>query len=133
MLGAGTGALVFWALAWPHPWLHGAYTYPYHAPYSFHNDTSNKDESLPVICGCDPERPCGCDDSNPNASLDSLVNRGKINSTNAVVGTKDGVRTLFINGTLEGDVNDDDSAASTVAIMGFWPLAAIVAASVYLV
>lgn len=133
LLGVGAASIVFWtAAAWAHPWPPTVYTYPYHHPYQFHNDTSNKNESLPVICGCEPNADCGCDDTDPNASLDALVNNGKINSSEAVLGTKDGQPTLFINGTLP-TVTDDSSAASTIATMGFWPMAAIVLASVYLV
>lgn len=34
-------------------WVYGAWAYPYGHPSVYHNDTANRNETLPVECGCD--------------------------------------------------------------------------------
>ncbi|OAA62282.1 hypothetical protein ISF_05291 [Cordyceps fumosorosea ARSEF 2679] len=134
---------------WPGVWASGAYMYNYHDPYRFRNQSNdNKEEELPVICGCAEGAECGCDDSgNVTAHLNDLVGNGSyagLNQSVVTVGTKDGQKVLLVNGTLpngttaKGDADMDadgnpTSAAAKKALetMGFWPLAAIVGAIVF--
>lgn len=140
---------------WPGLWLGGAYLYNYHNPYHFHNaSNNNKEEELPVICGCAQGAECGCDESGNTTNIDELVGNGSyahLNKTMVTVGTKDGQKVLLINGTLEngttvkGDSDTDPDGKSTadtsdtnasgavktaLQTMGFWPVVATVAAIV---
>lgn len=127
--------------------------YNYHDPYRFRNESNNnRDEELPVICGCAEGASCSCDDSgNTTATLNELVGNGSyagLNKSVVTVGTKDGQKVLLINGTLpngttaQGDEDRDadgnstessDSAAVKTALenMGLWPVVLTVVAIVF--
>ncbi|KAM3540520.1 hypothetical protein ARSEF1564_006550 [Beauveria bassiana] len=152
--GIVPGLLIGSALAfWPALWLSGAYMYNYHDPYRFRNESNNnRDEELPVICGCAEGASCSCDDSgNTTATLNELVGNGSyagLNKSVVTVGTKDGQKVLLINGTLpngttaQGDEDRDadgnstessDSAAVKTALenMGLWPVVLTAVAIVF--
>ncbi|KAK3187491.1 hypothetical protein K4F52_003840 [Lecanicillium sp. MT-2017a] len=128
-LAAG-GLLVGSALAfWPGLWLAGAYMYPYHHPYRFHNETTDEEEELPVICGCARYNPCSCDeDGNSTVYLDEIVGNGSyagLNKSIVNVGKVDdesiealnksvvdvGQKVLLINGTLPNGTTAEDPDA----------------------
>lgn len=48
----------------PGVWLYGAYAYPYHGYYGYHNQTSDKNETSKVECLCARFNECGCDANN---------------------------------------------------------------------
>ena len=121
---------------WPGIWAHGAYMYPYHAPYGFHNHTTDKNETKPVLCGCDPQVECGCDDN--NQTVRELVGDGNYRSLNkSVINVADvnGTNTILINGTLpNGTTAVENSGAGMNQLLysaGWWPLVAIVSAMVF--
>ena len=154
--GRSPAGIVPFALAgaalgfFPGVWLYGAYAYPYHNPYSFHNasnssEPSGKNETLPVTCLCQQYSACGCDDNNNSTYLDSIVGNGlpsDENSTLVHVGDVNGTKTLVLNGTLpNGTDNSTTSNSSTTSAgvrqavvenSGFWLLGAIVGATVWL-
>ncbi|KAJ6786487.1 hypothetical protein PWT90_06892 [Aphanocladium album] len=139
--GIVPGLLIGGALAfWPGLWLSGAYMYNYHDPYRFRNaSNNNKEESLPIICGCAQNAECGCDENGNNTNIDELVGNGSyanLNKSVINVGTKDGRKVLLINGTIEntdGNSNTASSAAvkTVLETIGFWPVVATVAAIVF--
>ncbi|OAA35006.1 hypothetical protein BBO_08951 [Beauveria brongniartii RCEF 3172] len=152
--GIVPGLLIGSALAfWPALWLSGAYMYNYHDPYRFRNESNNnKDEELPVICGCAEGAACSCDDSgNTTATLNELVGNGSyagLNKSVVTVGTKDGQKVLLINGTLpngttaqgdedkDADGNSTESSASAAVKtalenMGLWPVVLTAVAIVF--
>ncbi|RFU73605.1 hypothetical protein TARUN_8608 [Trichoderma arundinaceum] len=138
----GGAALAFW----PGVWLYGAYMYPYHQPYHFHNQSSGRNETRDVLCGCGIYDVCGCDDNNNTAYYDSLIGNGSYSALNkSVVNVADvnGTRTILINGSLpNGTTADGPDASSTdsgaaglknmVQVLGFWPAVAAVLVTVFL-
>ncbi|KAK5992463.1 hypothetical protein PT974_05868 [Cladobotryum mycophilum] len=134
----GGAALAFW----PGVWLYGAYMYPYHHPYIFHNNTSNKNETLDVLCGCGTYDVCGCDENNNTAYFDSLIGNGSYDALNKSlvnVAMVNGTNTLLINGTLPNGTTIDDPSASAgvgmrtmVEMLGFWPAITAVLVTVFL-
>lgn len=110
----------------PALWLAGAYSYPYHHPYTFHNrtapanstnstatherrdlwerqDASGADQTKPVTCLCAPYQECGCDDSGDTTFLDSIIGDGTYASLNhSLVDVYDinSTSTIVLNGTL---------------------------------
>lgn len=102
--------------------LFGAYSYPYHNPYTFHNrtapanDTSNgnsthagralweredvadadegAEQTKPVTCLCAAYAECGCDDSGNTTFLDSLIGDGTYSKLNLTL-----VNVADVNGT----------------------------------
>lgn len=149
LVGGAAGA----ALIFPGLWLYGAYAYPYHNYYNFHNRTNssqpaNQNTSLPVQCLCQMYNACGCDDNTANSTyLDGVVGNGSmsaLNSSLAHVGDVNGTRTLVLNGTLpngtdtENDGNGSSatstSAATALGAMegsGLWVLAVVGAAGLW--
>ncbi|KAM0563027.1 hypothetical protein ACHAPJ_001871 [Fusarium lateritium] len=145
-------ALVGGALAfWPGVWLYGAYMYPYHNSYHYHNDTSDEDEERDVLCGCAKYNPCACDDNNSTEYYDQLIGNGSYDALNKSivdVAKVNGTWTILINGTLPNGTalpdDDDDSSSSdsdnagaglkTMAeALGWWPAVAAVMATVFVV
>ncbi|KAH8813209.1 hypothetical protein F5884DRAFT_328782 [Xylogone sp. PMI_703] len=118
----GLGALAFF----PGLWLFGAWSYPYHNPYTFRNhtatnstNTTNGDRDVVprqdsndqgvlqtknVVCLCAQYAECGCDDSaNSTVVLDELIGNGSyeaLNKTLVNVADVNGTSTIIINGTL---------------------------------
>lgn len=154
-LGAGIGLLA----VWPAVWLYGAYMYPYHNLYTYHNQTSDQDETRNVTCACDPYNVCGCDENTNTTYIDDLIGNGSYSSLNhslITVATVDGTDYLLINGTLpngttaSGGTDDDDDGTTTsggtnggessaaglrrlLEHAGWWPVVATVAATVFAV
>ncbi|KAK4950951.1 hypothetical protein LTR10_010944 [Elasticomyces elasticus] len=113
------GALAFF----PGLWLYGAYAYPYYGLHSYHNNTSNRNESMPVQCYCANYNPCGCDNNTDSSYLDTVANNQSVSRVAKVNGTD----TLLINGTLEngtGDATQSSGAGnlgqSFAEMSGFW-------------
>ncbi|KAM0455368.1 hypothetical protein ACHAPV_000666 [Trichoderma viride] len=138
VLLGGAAGLAFW----PGLWLYGAYLYPYHQPYRFHNESSNRNETLNVICGCGTYDVCGCDDNNNTDYFVSLVGNGSYDALNKSVvnvAIVNGTNSLLINGSLpNGTTADDPNASSANSIrtmaqmIGFWPAVAAVLVAVFL-
>ena len=153
------GGILPYALAgaalgiFPGLWLYSVYAYPYNHDYSFHNRTNTsqpkgQNETLPVTCLCQQYSACGCDNNTDTSYLDSLVGNGSAadeNSTLVHIGNVNGTKTLIINGTLPNGTNDTDSSTSSsssttsgatrqdlLEYTGFWVVAAIVGATVWL-
>lgn len=139
LVGAALGALSA-------AWMAGAYSYPYANPYTFHNTTTNKDETKPVTCLCAMYQECGCDDSSGDAEyMNSVLGNGSyagLNKTLVDVVTVNGTATIIINGTLpngttaSGGTEDAFSAGNgrrgLLRAMGWWPVATTVLALAYL-
>jgi hypothetical protein len=120
----------------PGVWLYGAYAYPYNHPYHYINDTTNNNESLPVLCLCGNNADCGCDDNNNNTYYESLFNGTQPQNGSLVKVTDvNGTQTIAINGTLpDGTVEEyNDSAAALTMINtgGYWVMAAVALGAVY--
>lgn len=145
---AGIGALflIGGALAfWPGMWLYGAHSYRYDEDYRFHNETTDEDEKLPVICACAPYNPCGCEENNDTEYMQDLVGTGaydQLNHSQVTVAEVNGTKTLLINGTLpngteppvpeDGDGDEDSAARMVVEAFGYWPMVALVVSAVFL-
>lgn len=126
---------------WPGIWLYGAWMYPYHQPYHFHNESSGRNETRDVLCGCGTYDVCSCDDNNNTAYYDSLIGNGSYGALNkSVVNVADvnGTTTLLINGSLPNGTTADgpDSSATglrnAAEMFGFWPVVAAVLVTVFL-
>jgi hypothetical protein len=142
----GGAALAFW----PGAWLYGAYTYDFDREYTYHNVTTDKDETRPIKCGCAPYNPCGCDEPDDDKMddwLDDLVGNGSyaaLNKSVIDVGETRGRKYLLINGTLPngttadgpGEDGDDSPAIGMrtyAETLGLWPvIAAAVATAVFM-
>lgn len=135
------GAVAFF----PGVWLYGAYAYPFHHPYYYHNHTSDKNESLPITCLCQQYSVCGCEDNNNSTYLDSLVNGTTPeglprNNTILKVANVNDTLGVYINGTLSNDTTAPSAGSSIlpphVGILnlgGYWVMAAVVAGTVWFV
>ncbi|KAG5976819.1 hypothetical protein E4U55_007196 [Claviceps digitariae] len=139
---AGVGALAFGAGAlafWPGIWYHGANLYPHRDDFSFYNSTTQRTETLPVVCGCAQYEECGCEENQD--ALKELVGNGTYDALNKSiinVGDYEGRKTLLINGTLPNGTTADgpDSHGSGMMSLtetaGTWSLAACVVAAILL-
>lgn len=143
-LGAGVGLLA----VWPAVWLYGAYMYPYHNLHTYHNQTSDQDETRNVTCACDPYTTCGCDENTNSTYIDDLIGNGSYSALNQsliTVAIVNGTDYLLINGTLPngttaaGGTDDVDGSSSSAAGLrrmlehaGWWPVVATVAATVFM-
>ena len=110
----GAGLLFF-----PGIWLYGAYAYNYPQEYTYHNDTTNTNQTRPVECLCANYNECGCDSNNETDYVDSVAN----NKTIARVAEVDGVQKLVINGTLPNGTTVAGAAGSFrhgIAEMSGW-------------
>ncbi len=123
----------------PGIWLYGAYAYPYGNHYNYHNDTTNRNESLPVECLCQQYQPCGCDDTGDNSTIAEVLKNG----STAQIANVNGTRTIVINGSLpngtdtgNGDVGSSGSAnrgtrQRLLEGSGYWLLCAVVGLMVW--
>ncbi|SPO02261.1 uncharacterized protein DNG_04934 [Cephalotrichum gorgonifer] len=129
---------------WPGVWLYGAHMYHYNNPYHFRNETTDRDEDLPVICACDPYNPCGCEENNSTEYVRSLIGSGRydeLNQSLVTVADVNGTKTLLINGTLpngtEPPVPAEDGAGqglrAMVEALGYWPMVAAIVSAVFVV
>lgn len=126
-LGLAAGAFIY-----------GAYSYPYHHPYTFHNATTDKNETKPVECLCDRYSDCGCDDNGDQKYFDDIIGNGTYDSLNKSVvnvGDINGKQTIIINGTIPNDTSSDSSSGdgssnagidmqSLLHTAGWWPVVA---------
>lgn len=129
-------------------WAYGAYSYPYHNPYVFHNASRNgtNNESIPVQCWCPRYSECGCDDNEDQNYLNGIVGNGTItNTTLAKVQNLNGTDTLVIDGTLPNGTTapgGSDDGVTTVSgavklggpgeFSGWWMMLSTVVAIIYL-
>ncbi|KAF7888707.1 uncharacterized protein EAF02_003248 [Botrytis sinoallii] len=152
----GLGALSIF----PGLWLYGAYSYPYHNPYSFRNhsatrngtnttsasietrqdsDTTGVNETKPVTCLCAAYSECGCDDSGNSTFLDQIIGDGSyaaLNKSLVNVAEVNGTSTILINGTLPNGTTasgGSDSAAGRTIVegLGWWVMVATVFATCF--
>ena len=82
----------------PGLWLYGAYVYSYPHPYTYHNLTTDKNETHPVECLCGRYLECSCNQVQANETkyINSVANNGSM----SLLANVSGVETLVINGTL---------------------------------
>ena len=93
----------------PGVWLYGAYAYPYGHPVTYHNDTTNRNDTRPVNCVCAQYSECGCDNNNDTDYINSVAN----NNTISRVADANGTSTLFVNGTLPNGTTAAGGSDST--------------------
>jgi len=142
LLGAGIGA----AAIFPGLWLYNVYSYPYSRPWTFHNSTTNANETKPVNCLCEEYQECGCDDNSNSTFQSSLLGDGSYSSLNkslVTVGDVNGTSTILINGTLPngttasgGTESASDAGSLSQTLLnasGYWVMAAAVASTIFLV
>lgn len=129
----------------PGVWLLGAYAYPYGHPYYYQDNTSNRNQSLPVVCLCEENQECGCDDNNNSTYYESLFNGTQPHNTSvARVVNVNGTEKIVINGTLANGTTADDGTTSSstsgaapgplvtlINASGYWVMVAVVAATVW--
>ncbi|KAI9728309.1 MAG: hypothetical protein M1834_007713 [Cirrosporium novae-zelandiae] len=139
---AGISPVFYPALAFgffPGIWLYGVYSYPYTRPYTIHNETSNRNETLNVTCVCGQYQECGCDDNGNVTFVDSLLGNGSASSQNASlvqVATVNGSKGVYINGTLPNGTTAASSSAarglrqSILETAGWWGMVVSVLATV---
>ncbi|KXX80147.1 hypothetical protein MMYC01_204145 [Madurella mycetomatis] len=138
---------------WPGVWLYGAHLYYHPRPYTFYNETSQENETKPVICACDPQNMCGCDNGT-TAYMNDLIGDGRYTTLNhslVTVADVNGSSTILINGTLPNGTtapsggtgpsggtapSGGESVAGTglqalLEGLGWWPVVAAVGAIVF--
>jgi hypothetical protein len=132
---------------WPGVWLYGAHLYNHPYPYNYYNESSQRNESKPVTCACDPYSECGCDYEDTaeyKQYMSDLIGNGSydaLNKTVVNVANVNGTSTILINGTLDngttaaGGTEDPNAAGGGLRAMlqhaGWWPAAAAVGAIVF--
>ncbi|KAK4105679.1 hypothetical protein N658DRAFT_492162 [Parathielavia hyrcaniae] len=123
---------------WPGVWLYGAHLYNYNQPYSFYNQTAQRNDTKPVTCACDPYLVCGCDENRDQQYLTDLIGNGSyaaLNKTLINVADVNGTSTILLNGTLPNGTTaaggEEDPFASGAAgaglramlqHAGWWPV-----------
>ncbi|GAB1310247.1 hypothetical protein MFIFM68171_00457 [Madurella fahalii] len=126
---------------WPGVWLYGAHLYYHPRPYTFYNQTSQENETKPVICACDPHNLCGCDNGTTEY-MNDLIGDGNYTTLDrsvVTVANVNGTSTILINGTLPNGTTaptDGESVAGTglqalLEGVGWWPVVAAVSAIVF--
>lgn len=122
----------------PGIWLYGIYAYPYRDPYRFVNQTTNQNETIPVVCLCQEYSVCGCDKNHHSGYFKDLFNGPVPHDTDKVqVADVNGTRKVVINGTLPNGTtrSDPDASGSPATIAqasGYWVMAAVVMGAVWL-
>lgn len=123
----------------PGLWLYGAYAYPYNHNYHYVNQTSHKNESLPVVCVCQEYSVCGCDNNSNSTYFHSLFNGTEpTNSSKVRVVDVNGTEKIYINGTLPNGTTaasstSSSSASTLLQVSGYWVMVAIVISTVWTV
>ncbi|PYH42179.1 uncharacterized protein BP01DRAFT_376414 [Aspergillus saccharolyticus JOP 1030-1] len=118
-------------------WAYNVYAYPYPHHYYYVNQTSHRNESMPVVCLCQQYLECGCDDNSNSTYYESLFNGSQPTNTSITkVANVNGTESIYINGTLSNGTPVADSSASSTAAMGpksqlkpvngFWTIVALV-------
>lgn len=138
----GAGAVGFLGGAY----LAGAYVYPYQHAYYYHNDTTNQNETKPVVCVCSEDAECSCEDNGDQQYFESLVGDGRYEHLNKSVinvahNDTDNKTYIYILGTLPngttaaGGDEDPNGAADGLRTLlraaGWWPLATTLLALAY--
>ncbi|RYP60688.1 hypothetical protein DL771_010419 [Monosporascus sp. 5C6A] len=122
------------------------YMYPYRNQYYYHNATTDRNETKPVVCACQADGVCGCDDNGDQEYFNSLVGDGSYEGLNRsivdVVRNETDDRTyIYINGSLPNgttaaDGTEDPYAEypntenpnagaglrALVSVAGWWPV-----------
>lgn len=138
-VGFAAGALIL-GTAWAFSSWHNPYLYQYNNPYYYNDPRTHENKSMPIVCACEDQHPCGCDDvgnNQNNGYMSQIIGNSSVDTVNnskIAVGKNsqnDNKTTLFVNGTLDGDEDTDSGAAHSIAIAGFWPVAAAVLATVF--
>lgn len=133
-------ALSLASLLFAGAWMYGSvYAYHFDRDIDYLNKTSNRNESLPVMCLCQEYSVCGCDENHNQTYVDALVANATNVTTNGPVRSKiaevNGTRTLLINGTLDnGTTADGGTEVVSGAVgqsVGLLILAAVVAVGVF--
>ncbi|KAI0456246.1 hypothetical protein F5B21DRAFT_468132 [Xylaria acuta] len=134
LTGAAIGGIGFLGIAY----LHGAWAYPYTHQYYYHNTTTDKNETKPIVCVCDPYNPCACDDNGNQTYFNSVIGDGSYNGLNHSLVTianneTTNKLTIYINGeepngtTAAGGTEAPDSAGASMMALaqaaGWWPAA----------
>ncbi|KAI5817373.1 hypothetical protein BZA77DRAFT_245351 [Pyronema omphalodes] len=115
LAGAALGAISGLLIA-------GAFAYPFTRQYNFHNDTSGRNERLPVTCICEKYQVCGCDETGDEKFLNQMYNQASdTDPWVSKVADLNGRRTLILNGTLMNGTtapggSDDENAAMALNI-----------------
>lgn len=109
-------------------WMYGSlYAYHFDRDINYLNRTSNRNESLPVLCLCQEYSVCGCDENHNQTYVDALVaNATNANATNTTtdgsvrskIAEVNGTRTLLINGTLDNGTTADGGTEVVSGAMG---------------
>jgi hypothetical protein len=122
----------------PTPWLFPVYCYPYTHPYSFYNESSDKNETKPLTCLCQEYAECGCDENNDSTFMHDLIGNGSytaLDQTLVTVANVNGTDTILTNGTLPNgtEAADSSNSASGLALKGYWVMTTIVGCTFFLV
>ncbi|KAF2970078.1 hypothetical protein GQX73_g3582 [Xylaria multiplex] len=143
LTGAALGGIGFLGVSY----LYGAYTYPYHNHYWYHNATTMMNETKPVICVCDSTTPCTCDDNGDQTYFNSVIGNGSyadLNHTLVAVARNDttGNLTIYINGgvpngTTASGGTENPNAANSMKVLaqaaGWWPAATVAVALAFII
>ena len=81
------------------------------SPVTYHNDTTDRNDTRPVNCVCAQYSECGCDNNNDTSYINSVAN----NNTISRVADANGTSTLFVNGTLPNGTTAAGGSDSTSA------------------
>jgi hypothetical protein len=121
-------------------WLYPVFAYPYTNYFSFHNASSNKNESKPVTCLCEEYSECGCDDNSDQTYINDLIGNGSyaaLNRSLVTVADINSTSTILINGTLPNGTTaaggtDSPNSAPGLTLEGYWVMAALVLCTIFL-
>ncbi|RAH83976.1 hypothetical protein BO86DRAFT_377492 [Aspergillus japonicus CBS 114.51] len=122
-------------------WAYNVYAYPYPHHYYYVNQSSHRNESMPVVCLCQQYLECGCDDNSNSTYYESLFNGSQPTNTSITrLATVNGTDSIYINGTLPNGTTVADSSASAAAAgptsqvslsIGYWTIIALVVGQVW--
>ncbi|RAK75367.1 uncharacterized protein BO72DRAFT_172603 [Aspergillus fijiensis CBS 313.89] len=123
-------------------WAYNVYAYPYPHHYYYVNQSSHRNESMPVVCLCQQYLECGCDDNSNSTYYESLFNGSQPTNTSITrVANVNGTDSIYINGTLPNGTTVADSSASSAAAagptsqvslaIGYWTIVALVVGQVW--
>ncbi|RYP03919.1 hypothetical protein DL764_004795 [Monosporascus ibericus] len=112
------------------------YMYPYNHQYYYHNATTDRNETKPVICACREDGVCSCEDNGDQEYFASIIGDGSYDGLNksivdVVRNETDGRTYIYINGTLPngttaaGGTEDPNAGAglrALVRVAGWWPV-----------
>ncbi|KAI0203535.1 hypothetical protein F4808DRAFT_23065 [Astrocystis sublimbata] len=140
LAGAALGSLAFIGFSYLHN-SREVYVYPYKNEYNYFNATVGHNETKPVSCVCDPDKPCGCDEKPGDRSFfDSVIGNGSyegLNHSIVDVAPNETTKklTIFINGIEEGENSDENAGNSMMDLAkaaGWWPAATMAMALAFI-